>query len=67
MVGDDLPGRTVIGCNNTIGHHAVVGVKCQDMKYKVIFCNNYIDLTTLTLYELLVNIATPPNHVYSVH
>lgn len=35
MVGDDLPGRTVIGCNNFIGHHAVVGVKCQDLKYKV--------------------------------
>ncbi|GAV68307.1 Hexapep domain-containing protein/Acetyltransf_11 domain-containing protein, partial [Cephalotus follicularis] len=34
VVGDDLPGRTVIGCNNIIGHHAVVGVKCQDMKYK---------------------------------
>lgn len=34
VVGDDLPGRTVIGCNNIIGYHAVVGVKCQDMKYK---------------------------------
>ncbi|KAJ4708616.1 Acyl--UDP-N-acetylglucosamine O-acyltransferase [Melia azedarach] len=34
VVGDDLPGRTVIGCNNIIGHHAVVGIKCQDMKYK---------------------------------
>ncbi|GLT47842.1 hypothetical protein SLA2020_215030 [Shorea laevis] len=34
VVGDDLPGGTVIGCNNIIGHHAVVGVKCQDMKYK---------------------------------
>ncbi|KAK9947929.1 hypothetical protein M0R45_003524 [Rubus argutus] len=34
IVGDDLPGRTVLGCNNVIGHHAVVGVKCQDMKYK---------------------------------
>ncbi|KAL2480237.1 putative acyl-[acyl-carrier-protein]--UDP-N-acetylglucosamine O-acyltransferase [Abeliophyllum distichum] len=34
VVGDDLPGHTVIGCNNTIGHHAVVGIKCQDMKYK---------------------------------
>ncbi|XP_027177451.1 probable acyl-[acyl-carrier-protein]--UDP-N-acetylglucosamine O-acyltransferase, mitochondrial isoform X2 [Coffea eugenioides] len=34
VVGDDLPGHTVIGCNNTIGHHAVVGAKCQDMKYK---------------------------------
>lgn len=35
IVGDDLPGRTVVGCNNIIGHHAVVGIKCQDMKYKV--------------------------------
>ncbi|KAK4852878.1 hypothetical protein QYF36_000643 [Acer negundo] len=34
VVGDDLPGRTVFGCNNIIGHHAVVGVKCQDMKYE---------------------------------
>ncbi|KAG8376114.1 hypothetical protein BUALT_Bualt09G0029700 [Buddleja alternifolia] len=34
IVGDELPGRTVIGCNNIIGHHAVVGIKCQDMKYK---------------------------------
>ncbi|KAL3535636.1 hypothetical protein ACH5RR_004097 [Cinchona calisaya] len=34
VVGDDLPGHTVIGCNNTIGHHAVIGTKCQDMKYK---------------------------------
>ncbi|XP_062010673.1 probable acyl-[acyl-carrier-protein]--UDP-N-acetylglucosamine O-acyltransferase, mitochondrial [Rosa rugosa] len=34
IVGDDLPGRTVLGCNNVIGYHAVVGVKCQDMKYK---------------------------------
>ncbi|PKI58676.1 hypothetical protein CRG98_020942 [Punica granatum] len=34
VIGDDLPGRTVIGCNNIIGHYAVVGVKCQDMKYK---------------------------------
>lgn len=37
VVGDDLPGNTVLGCNNIIGHHAVVGVKCQDMKYKVSF------------------------------
>ena len=37
MVGDALPGRTVIGCNNIIGHHAVVGIKCQDMKYKVTY------------------------------
>ncbi|XP_059634845.1 probable acyl-[acyl-carrier-protein]--UDP-N-acetylglucosamine O-acyltransferase, mitochondrial isoform X2 [Cornus florida] len=34
VVGDDLPGCTVLGCNNIIGHHAVVGIKCQDMKYK---------------------------------
>ncbi|PIN07224.1 Dynactin subunit p27/WS-3 [Handroanthus impetiginosus] len=34
IVGDDLPGCTVIGYNNIIGHHAVVGIKCQDMKYK---------------------------------
>lgn len=37
VVGDDFPGRTVIGCNNIIGHHAVVGIKCQDLKYKVSF------------------------------
>ncbi|KAF2285152.1 hypothetical protein GH714_038857 [Hevea brasiliensis] len=34
VVGDELPGHTVLGHNNIIGHHAVVGVKCQDMKYK---------------------------------
>lgn len=34
MIGDDLPGCTIIGDNNIIGHHAVVGIKCQDMKYK---------------------------------
>lgn len=34
IVGADLPGTTVIGSDNTIGHHAVVGVRCQDMKYK---------------------------------
>lgn len=34
VVGDDIPGRTVIGSNNLIGHHAVVGAKCQDKKYK---------------------------------
>lgn len=37
MVGDDLPGRTVMGSNNMIGHYAIVGVKCQDLKYKVRF------------------------------
>ncbi|KAG4926732.1 hypothetical protein JHK85_053218 [Glycine max] len=35
FVGDDHPGCTVIGSNNTIGYHAVIGVKCQDMKYKL--------------------------------
>ena len=35
VVGDDLPGSTVIGNINLIGHHAVVGIKCQDLKYKV--------------------------------
>ncbi|KAK7363959.1 hypothetical protein VNO80_12244 [Phaseolus coccineus] len=34
VVGDDYPGCTVIGSNNTIGYHAVIGVKCQDMKYR---------------------------------
>ncbi|KAL7136754.1 hypothetical protein ABFS83_10G051900 [Erythranthe nasuta] len=34
VVGDDIPGRTIIGSNNIVGHHAVVGIKCQDMKYK---------------------------------
>ncbi|KAL8464023.1 hypothetical protein ACS0TY_033816 [Phlomoides rotata] len=34
VVGDDLPGCTVIGDKNIIGHHTVVGIKCQDMKYK---------------------------------
>ncbi|KAG4914885.1 hypothetical protein JHK87_052442 [Glycine soja] len=34
FVGDDHPGCTIIGSNNTIGYHAVIGVKCQDMKYK---------------------------------
>ncbi|GFP93345.1 probable acyl-[acyl-carrier-protein]--UDP-n-acetylglucosamine o-acyltransferase mitochondrial [Phtheirospermum japonicum] len=42
VVGDDLPGRTVIGYNNIIGHHAVVGIKCQDMKFKVIGDKNLI-------------------------
>jgi len=42
VVGSDLPGRTVLGNNNFIGYHAVVGVKCQDMKYKVrIILQNY--------------------------
>nr|XP_017240252.1 PREDICTED: probable acyl-[acyl-carrier-protein]--UDP-N-acetylglucosamine O-acyltransferase, mitochondrial isoform X2 [Daucus carota subsp. sativus] len=34
VVGDELPGSTAIGCNNRIGHHAVVGIRCQDLKYK---------------------------------
>ncbi|CAI0543855.1 unnamed protein product [Linum tenue] len=34
VVGEDLPGRTVLGANNTVGHHSVIGVKCQDLKYK---------------------------------
>ncbi|GAB2271965.1 hypothetical protein Dimus_006795 [Dionaea muscipula] len=34
VVGDENPGRTIIGSSNFIGHHAVVGVKCQDLKYK---------------------------------
>ena len=35
IVGSDLPGCTVIGNENSIGHYAVVGVRCQDLKYKV--------------------------------
>jgi UDP-N-acetylglucosamine acyltransferase len=34
VVGSDIPGCTVIGHRNTIGYNSVVGVKCQDMKYK---------------------------------
>ncbi|XP_068648485.1 probable acyl-[acyl-carrier-protein]--UDP-N-acetylglucosamine O-acyltransferase, mitochondrial isoform X2 [Aristolochia californica] len=34
IVGADIPGQTIIGNNNIIGHHAVVGVMCQDLKYK---------------------------------
>lgn len=45
MVGDDLPGKTVLGCNNVIGHHAVVGVKCQDLKYKVCYITWWVSLT----------------------
>ncbi|KAJ4952755.1 hypothetical protein NE237_029587 [Protea cynaroides] len=37
IVSEDLPGFTVIGCNNIIGHPSVVGMKCQDMKCKQIF------------------------------
>ncbi|CAA7402849.1 unnamed protein product [Spirodela intermedia] len=33
IVGANLPGSTIIGRQNTIGHHAVVGTKCQDLKY----------------------------------
>lgn len=43
VVGSDIPGCTVIGHRNTIGYNAVVGVKCQDMKYKVV-------ILLLTLY-----------------
>ncbi|KAL5698266.1 acyl-[acyl-carrier-protein]--UDP-N-acetylglucosamine O-acyltransferase [Ranunculus cassubicifolius] len=35
IVGEDLPGSTTIGCNNLIGHHAVVGARCEDLKYKL--------------------------------
>ncbi|KAF3328420.1 putative acyl-[acyl-carrier-protein]--UDP-N-acetylglucosamine O-acyltransferase [Carex littledalei] len=34
VVGADTPGQTTIGNRNVIGHYAVVGVKCQDLKYK---------------------------------
>ncbi|KAM6583405.1 hypothetical protein CsatB_010407 [Cannabis sativa] len=34
VVGDDLPGHTVMGCNNVVGHYAVVGIRGQDLKYK---------------------------------
>lgn len=36
VVGSELPGRTSLGNDNVIGHHAVVGVQCQDLKYKVL-------------------------------
>jgi hypothetical protein len=36
VVGSDIPGQTGIGHDNTIGYNAVVGIKCQDMKYKVL-------------------------------
>nr|CAB3478152.1 unnamed protein product [Digitaria exilis] len=42
VIGADIPGQTIIGENNVIGHYAVVGVKCQDLKYKVIGDNNLI-------------------------
>lgn len=29
VVGSDDPGCTVLGDGNTLGHHALVGVKCQ--------------------------------------
>ncbi|KAG9456542.1 hypothetical protein H6P81_001050 [Aristolochia fimbriata] len=35
IVGADIPGQTIIGSKNTVGHHAVVGAMCQDLKYKV--------------------------------
>ncbi|XP_015693959.1 probable acyl-[acyl-carrier-protein]--UDP-N-acetylglucosamine O-acyltransferase, mitochondrial isoform X2 [Oryza brachyantha] len=34
ILGADIPGKTIIGENNVIGHHAAIGVKCQDLKYK---------------------------------
>ncbi|KAG0459951.1 hypothetical protein HPP92_023079 [Vanilla planifolia] len=34
IVGADLPGQTVVGSNNVIGHYAAIGVQCQDLKYK---------------------------------
>eukprot|EP00898_Chlorokybus_atmophyticus_P004438 jgi/Chlat1/4996/Chrsp32S00380 len=34
VVGEDIPGTTTIGDDNRIGHHAVVGIRCQDLKYK---------------------------------
>ena len=33
VVGSEDPGAVVVGANNRIGHHAVVGVRCQDLKY----------------------------------
>lgn len=52
IVGADIPGQTIIGSNNVIGHHAVVGVKCQDLKYKVsyfhVLCNTFPCLAALT-------------------
>lgn len=35
MVGADIPGTTIIGDDNSFGYHSVVGVLCQDLKYKV--------------------------------
>lgn len=49
VVGAEIAGRTVIGNHNTIGYHAVVGVKCQDMKYKVLFSPLYISNRGITL------------------
>ena len=50
VVGDELPGGyTVIGGNNIIGHHAVVGVKCQDLKYKVCVCEHDDNLSHLLI------------------
>lgn len=36
VVGADIPGQTTIGNCNVLGNYAVVGVKCQDLKYKVV-------------------------------
>lgn len=34
VVGAEDPGRVVLGDRNRIGHHAVVGVRCQDLKWR---------------------------------
>lgn len=35
VVGSDLPGWTRLGSHNKVGNYALVGIRCQDMKYKV--------------------------------
>lgn len=30
-----MPGWTRLGSHNKIGNYALVGIRCQDMKYKV--------------------------------
>lgn len=48
IVGADLPGKITIGCNNVIGHHAIVGIECQDLNTRyVIFFSPNIFLTLL--------------------
>ncbi|XP_038699851.1 probable acyl-[acyl-carrier-protein]--UDP-N-acetylglucosamine O-acyltransferase, mitochondrial isoform X2 [Tripterygium wilfordii] len=53
VVGDDIPGSTAIGCDNVIGHHAVVGVRCQDLKYKEmnVFLTLGITMTSENIYR----------------